>query len=237
MTHFIRDLHSEIRAQRFANPGAIIGSATPVAQHKEYLRMILIDLPSTPEITVPLNQVLKKRRSYNGGSSSPLSINHLSSLLHSSLGIEEINDGYKRRRYPSGGALYPIETYFIGTINDHTTAAHHYNPTKHQLEKLWDIDSESKLSDLTCNQDIVWGGLIIFTAVWNRGYVKYGNSTYLLSHLEAGHMAQNIQLCATALGINSRPLFGFSDEHIVDILDLDIEIEQPLYAIALSNPQ
>jgi SagB-type dehydrogenase family enzyme len=53
--------------------------------------------------------------------------------------------------------------------------------------------------------------------------------------MEAGHVAQNICLQATALDLGSVVIGAFSDKEAADILKLDPE-EAPLYIIAVGKP-
>ena len=76
---------------------------------------------------------------------------------------------------------------------------------------------------------------LLFTAVWERTAAKYGDFGYLHAVIEAGHMAQNVLLVASALKIAACPLGGFDEKIAASILDLDNETEQPMYAIALQR--
>jgi nitroreductase len=48
-------------------------------------------------------------------------------------------------------------------------------------------------------------------------------------------MAQNILLVATALGLDARPIAGFDDEKVLSLLDIDPNLEQPVYMISLGG--
>ena len=88
------------------------------------------------------------------------------------------------------------------------------------------------LSQKRINPD--FSTLIVLTGVWGRSSAKYGDFAYLLALLEAGHMSQNILLVATALNLQTRPMMGFDDDIIPQLLDLDPEEEQPVLSIMLS---
>ena len=45
--------------------------------------------------------------------------------------------------------------------------------------------------------------------MWGRTGKKYGDFSYYLGMLEAGHVAQNILLTASALRIGARPIGRF----------------------------
>lgn len=164
----------------------------------------------------------------------PLSLTDFGSLFGHAL-MKRKNSA--RRNYPSGGALYPIETYlFSFSIEGTRPGIFHYNPTTHSLERLWDIPSNITVKDLIKRPDWLFpSNLIVFTAVWKRSSAKYGDLAYSHALLEAGHMSENILLTATALHLESRPVAGFNDARIVELLDLVPEDELPVHAITIAK--
>ena len=82
-------------------------------------------------------------------------------------------------------------------------------------------------------EDLLFSSLLIFTAVWKRSSAKYGDFTYTLALLEAGHMSENVILTAGALDLRTRPMAGFDDDRILSLLDLDPEEEQPVHTITM----
>jgi SagB-type dehydrogenase family enzyme len=72
-------------------------------------------------------------------------------------------------------------------------------------------------------------------AVFGRTRFKYGLRGYRFALLEAGHVAQNVVLTATALGLAAVPLGGFYDRPTDEFLGLDGVNESTLYTIALGR--
>ena len=168
-----------------------------------------------------------------GQEEGTLSISDWGTLL--GLALQKHADS--KRNYPSGGALYPIETYVItSALPNSLPAVFHYNPSLHALEKLWDMpaDMPIKLLAVGPKEDFVFSTLIVFTAVWKRSSAKYGDFTYTVALLEAGHMSENILLVATALDLKSRPMAGFKDDLIEKLLDLNPEHEQVVHTVTMS---
>ncbi len=197
-----------------------------------------IVLPAPTALPLSLHDALKERASCSVSSvERPLSASELGTLLGDALGARD----ELRRHYPSGGALYPIETYLVGTVlAGYPSGVFHYHPKAHALEFLWETPASFSLSDiLRANNVPIPPLLIVFTGVWNRSSIKYGDFTYPLGLLEAGHMAQNILLTATALALGTRPFAGYDDATVATLLDLDTRLEQPVYCLALypSSPQ
>jgi SagB-type dehydrogenase family enzyme len=192
-----------------------------------------IPLPEPVPLPTTLAQALDHRQSAGaaGDTNSPLLLSEAGTLF--GLALRARPDGH--RNYPSGGALYPIETYLIGTtLESHAPAIFHYNPTTHALEKLWDLPAQFNIKNLAKQPDTLpLSALIVFTSVWKRSSAKYGDLTYLHSLLEAGHMSENVLLVATAAGIDARPYAGFSDDKIAELLDLDEAEEQVVHTVTI----
>jgi SagB-type dehydrogenase family enzyme len=195
-----------------------------------------IALPAPKEIDMTLASAIRSRRSAFGGNPERVfSLEDCGTLLGLALGRHEQSN---RRHYPSGGGLFPIETYLLSErLEGQEPGVFHYNPTKHVLERLWDIPSGISVKRFAPNPDTIpLSSLIIFTAVWQRTTAKYGDLGFLHSLLEAGHMSENILLVATALGLAARPMAGFEDALVSETLDLIPGEETPLHSVTLCAP-
>jgi SagB-type dehydrogenase family enzyme len=62
---------------------------------------------------------------------------------------------------------------------------------------------------------------------------KYGERGYRYALLDAGHLAQNILLCCSSLGLAAMPTCAFADDELNELLGLDGCNEAAIYAIAL----
>jgi SagB-type dehydrogenase family enzyme len=77
--------------------------------------------------------------------------------------------------------------------------------------------------------------LVLVAAIFGRTRFKYGLRGYRFALLEAGHVAQNVLLAATALGLAAVPLGAFYDRRTDTFLALDGVNESTLYAIAVGR--
>ena len=77
--------------------------------------------------------------------------------------------------------------------------------------------------------------VIIITAVFARTIVKYKERGWRYIFFEAGHLAQNVYLISTSLKLKCCAIGGFSDEKVIELLDLNPKSELPLYLIAIGN--
>ena len=200
--------------------------------HKEYPRMPRMPLPAPEALALPLHEALRRRESFSiCASERPLGAAEWGTLLGNALGMRD----ERRRHYPSGGALYPVETYVIGTVLEgYPSGVFHYHPRAHALEFLWETPPSFAMSDVIRSANVALApALMVFTAVWDRSDVKYGDLAYSHALIEAGHMAENLMLAATALSFGTRPIAGFDDATTAALLDLDERTEQPIYSLLL----
>jgi len=235
-TGFLSHLHSTLRASRRHHSELPPEKKSSLGiLHKQYPRFKNRTLPQ-PVITASLLETLRMRRSGSTGTAHRLTDAHLGSLLGAAASVASHPDHQGHRPYPSGGGRYPIEIYLITTEDtSNTPYVAHYHPTNHALELLWPLPDNLEFTALTTgNTTFKYSTLIVLTARWQAQYDKYRDFTYNLALLEAGHIAQNILLCATALSLHARPFCGFDDLSIIDTLDINPSEEQPVYLIALS---
>jgi SagB-type dehydrogenase family enzyme len=229
----ITRMHGHIRGALMTRRGALAKpSEVPIGTHKEYLRMPRILLPEPGPLSLSLSAALAARTSCGAcASDRALSLAELGTLLGNAIGMSDET----RRRYPSGGALYPIETYLIGNVLDtHPSGIFHYHPKAHALEYLWETPPSFAMSHIIRSPNVsLTPLLIVFTSVWSRSSIKYGDLSYSHGLIEAGHMAENVLLAATALSMGTRPIAGYDDGVITELLDLDDQLEQPVYSILL----
>lgn len=228
----ISKIHTHIREGRVTRRGAtIFPEFAEQWQCKEYERFPKIQLDQTLP-TISLGEALKKRESHPKNILSQTLTRKEIELLLTPLGQKERSP---YRYYPSGGALYPIETYLISSFEGGGLAVYHYNPKAHVLEKLWAVPEDFEFS-LLFEQTAISKKIqaaFIFTAYWERSAKKYGDFAYNLALLEAGHMAQNVLLAATELPIEICPMGGFSSTATYELLNIENNLEQAIYSLLL----
>jgi SagB-type dehydrogenase family enzyme len=192
-----------------------------------------IDLPRAPLGRVPLRDVLRRRRSIAGGVGRPLPKRTLGALLAAAYRSAE-----GRRGVPSAGALYPLELYVAAlAVEEVDTALYHYHPFRHRLELLGPVERSTVAAALVEPALAEHAtALIAVTAVFWRSRFKYGLRGYRFALLEAGHLAQNAVLAATALAVPALPLGGFYDCRLDDLLGVDGLDESSVYALLVGGP-
>jgi len=191
-------------------------------------------------ISQSLSSVLlerKSRRDFN--STGKVTKKILSSILFHSAGIVPNKDSTwdnTRRFYPSAGARYPLELYLItNKVFGLKPGLYHYSVSDHSLDILWlNNKLTTNLANISGQKWVRKANILfIITGVIERTRTKYKDRGGRYIFIEAGHLAQNIYLVATAIGLKTCAIGGFIDDKINTILDLDEEVERALYIIAV----
>lgn len=185
-----------------------------------------------------MNDVIKNRKSIRIFSKKELTIDQLSNLLWTSTGIKRKEHGFEFRTAPSAGALYPIETYIIiNNVKNIEKSVCHYNIKNHNLEVINTGDFRIKISEAALNQQICYYAAVVFiwSAIFKRSKCKYGERAYRYIYLDAGHIAENLALCATSMGLGSCQIGALFDDEVNELIDIDEINESTIYMSAVGN--
>lgn len=238
--------HENSKTPRYEAPPSNEEILTRMAQLQEslpYESYPIIELPSERSpVRAPLEEVLSTRTSARAIRSGSLRLQDVATLLHYAYGITRSNAGtvYPRpfRAVPSGGALYPLEIFFHSTqITGLSAGIYHYNPTRNHLRRLREGDQSRKLADSLVQKNLALDTSIIFiiTALFERSVFKYGDRGYRFVLMEAGHVAQNLNLVATGLGLASVNIGGFFDRQVDELLGLDGLVHSTVYLTGIGQ--
>jgi len=173
--------------------------------------------------SVSLEETLQERRSKRSFISRSLSQEQISQLLWAAQGATHRN----LRTAPSAGALYPLEIHLVSR-----EGVHHYKPQLHELERTVEGDVMVRLAGVALGQEYVREAPIniVIAAVCRRAETRYGERAFRYICIEVGHVAQNVHLQATAMGLGSVPVGAFNDDQLRSILALPPD-QIPLYII------
>ena len=201
------------------------------------------ELPTTLQpFKMSLAKAMTGRATARGMEPVPLSLATLATILYHGYGITRDNSdtGMPRpfRTVPSGGALYPLELFFhAGRVKHLPPGLYHYNPSHNVVRLLVGGDRSQDLCDGVAQGSLVLeSSLVVFiTALFERSTFKYGERGYRFVLLEAGHVAQNINLAATALELACVNVGGFFDRQIDELLGLDGLTHSTVYMICIGT--
>lgn len=200
-----------------------------------------IPLPEHPlPLTISLEQALRERATARSIAPRRLSLDEVATVLHYAYGVTRDNAGtvFPRpfRMVPSGGGLYPLELYFHSVnIDGLKPGLYHFNPVQRCVRLLREGDDSRRLSEaMVQGQLALDSSLLLFvTAVFERSTFKYADRGYRFALIEAGHVAQNTSLAASALGLGTVVIGGYFDREIDKILELDGLCQSTIYMIGL----
>lgn len=205
---------------------------------KEYRLAPRTLLPEAQSLPISLDQLILKRQTIRKFTTQAVSLEQVATQLALSYRIKQANPA--RRPVPSGGALYPLELY-IAALNIEGVAQglYHYHPGLHALELLSDHPPLPALQHgiLPGNLPAGTAYVVCICGILPRNRFKYAELGYRLMVLEAGHLAQNILLVATAQELGTLPVCGFYDDRMHDLLEIDGVDEVCLYLLVIGHPK
>ncbi len=202
-----------------------------------------VTLPTSfAPLSLSLEQAIATRTSVRNFSPCELTLEQIATLFFYAYGVTRKNTGTSFSRpfrvVPSGDALYPLEIFFHTTsLEGHPSGIYHYNAAEHCLRHLQEGDDTQRISLGLVQPELAQGAsLIIFlTAIFERSIFKYGERGYRFILLEAGHVAQNLNLVANALGLGCVNIGGYHDREIDEYLELDGITHSTIYMIAIGG--
>ncbi|MFL1380159.1 MULTISPECIES: thiopeptide-type bacteriocin biosynthesis protein [unclassified Nocardiopsis] len=196
------------------------------------------ELPPPLPLTAPLGEVLARRSSAHGDYGSGLSAAELSSLLGHAAGLSPERAGEPGRHrpprtHPSPGGAYAVEVWaVVRNVAGLDPGTYRYRPERHALVRA---DGPVPVERLTALSPFLRpsadgmpgmvtasaGAFVFLVGDVGRLRAGYGQRALRLLLQEAGHIAQNVTLCATALGLRSLVVSGFADDAAHTLLHLD----------------
>ncbi len=229
-TKYYRDRMSGLRLDWAAQPKL----------YKEYPDSEKIPLPPPvcPSDT-SLNDAIRKRRSIRRFEDKGITTELLSYLLWASTGISSKQAGCELRTAPSAGALYPIETYLaVNNVEGIEPGIYHYSIRHHRLEALRTADCSVEVARAALDQEMCAYCAVVFiwTAFFKRSKWKYGQRAYRYVYLDAGHIAENLALAATAAGLGTCQIGALYDDEANSVVEVDGERESVIYMSAVGYP-
>jgi SagB-type dehydrogenase family enzyme len=233
------------RYYRSASNEEVLGRLREFHESLPYVGYPAVNLPrSLTALGLSLEKAITTRASVRNMVPCLLTLENVATLLHYAYGVTRDSNGgglpRALRAAPSGGGLYPLELYFHSTyIEGLQGGLYHYNPAENNLRLLHAGDDTRRISEALVHPDIATGAslIILITAVFERTIFKYGDRGYRFLLLEAGHVAQNINLVVNGLGLGCVDIGGFFDRQIDDLLGLDGLTHSTIYRVAIGKKE
>lgn len=165
-----------------------------------------------------------------------MSLDELSRLLQYSAGVTDRRTG--SRAAPSAGATYPIETYaVVNNVESVRAGIYHYLVPSHELDLVREGHVQREMSNAALGERMLLEAnvVLVLSAVYKRTERRYRERAKRYIHFEAGHIAQNVYLVATAMGLGTCAVGAFYDEDMNNVLGLDGQEESVLYLLPVGE--
>jgi SagB-type dehydrogenase family enzyme len=198
-----------------------------------------VDLPGPRSCDGLVTDALALRRSVRAYAPGPLDLQDLSALLWAAAGVTARGGGYAFRTAPSAGGLYPIEHYVVvNAVEGLEQGLYHYDVLGRALELVRPGDLRLPVARAALDQRIaaLAQAVFVWTAVLERSRWKYGERFLRYVLLDAGHIAENVALAATALGLGTCQIAALYDEEAADLLGVDPDLEPVVYMSTAGRP-
>ncbi|WP_431868371.1 thiopeptide-type bacteriocin biosynthesis protein [Nocardiopsis eucommiae] len=197
-----------------------------------------VPLPAPAPLSASLGRVLAERNSDHGDYGSHLELAALSALLGHGAGISRVRADQPGRHapprtHPSPGAAYATEVWVVARhVADLEPGVYRYQPEGHRLLRADGVPETDRLTELSPFlrehadgrpgvEASTTGALVFLVGDLGRLREGYGQRALRLLLQECGHVAQNLSLCAAALGLRSLVVSGFADDAANALLHLD----------------
>lgn len=199
-----------------------------------------IPVESSPDaLHMSLRTAIQRRRSVRRFAGTPISSWALGTLLQFSAGIVDASPTPGGRATPSGGAKYPVQLVAcVSSVGDISPGIYGYDVRTPGLVPLRvGASSYDEVKGACFYPDVIEGAavVILLVAVLRRSTRRYREQGYRLAVQEAGHIAQNLTLVSTALGLGSIVLAGFDEQDVEGLLGLDGQAETLLSTVLVGQ--
>lgn len=215
----------------------LVVGAAPYGESPKRLRASeqkTVQLPEPNKVgPVSVETAINSRRNprqFADSAKSPLSFGQIGQLAWAGQGITDKQLGL--RVVHSAGGVYPLELYFV--MHDGLFV---YEPQGHSLKQISSLDLRKQLSSAALGLGSIEDAPcdIVIAGSARKVAAKLGNKAQNLIRLEAGYVAQNIQLQAVAMGLASIPVGDFEPRNVARLCELTNEFE-PLLIVSVGYP-
>ncbi|WP_414171858.1 SagB family peptide dehydrogenase [Clavibacter tessellarius] len=205
-------------AQQLAQEAQGVADAGPGGATSAPRLLPALALPPALPLPHGLGATMAARRSADPDElAAPLALPELATVLRLAYGPR--GGGGTGRFVPSAGGLYPLDLHVVVRAAEGVAAGiHQLDPLDEALVDVSGLDRAGRLARFRRAAPTAMAPLaeqaavtIVITGSFERSRTKYGLRGYRLTLLEAGHVAQNALLVATALGLPSIGWVGFVD--------------------------
>jgi SagB-type dehydrogenase family enzyme len=204
----------------------------PVVPHSR-----IIPLPDRESWAIPpcdLMTAMANRESRRKFTTGSLSLDELGFLLWATQGVRaELHPAAILRTVPSAGCRHPLETYLaVMRVEGLESGIYRYLPLDHSLVQEREMDNLGlRLTAATRGQAFAGRAAVTFlwAAIPERTEWRYGDASYKVIALDAGHVCQNLYLACQAIGCGTCAIAAYDQPLVDELLGLDGDDEFGIY--------
>ncbi len=219
------------------------GIRPPLPQKPAPPNARIIPLPNRESWSLPpcdLVTAMAGRESRRKFTSGSLSLDELGFLLWATQGVrQELHPAAILRTVPSAGCRHPLETYLaVMRVEGLENGIYRYLPLDHSLVHERSVESlELRLMAAARGQSFAGRAAVTFiwAAIPERTEWRYGDASYKVIALDAGHVCQNLYLACEAIGCGICAIAAYDQILVDELLGLDGDEEFALYLAPLGK--
>ena len=197
----------------------------------------IIKLPNHETWSIPscdLQTAIANRESHRRFTAGSLSLDELAFLLWATQGVrKELHEAAVLRTVPSAGCRHPFETYLaVLRVGGLENGIYRYLPLDHSLVFVRAIENlAAHLTEATRGQSFSGQSAVTFiwTVIPERTEWRYGDASYKVIALDAGHVCQNLYLACEAIGAGTCAIAAYNQAITDDLLQVDGDEEFCIY--------
>ena len=189
----------------------------------------IIELSDSEKVNVSpvdLSDAINRRVSVRAYAEEPLTLDELSYVLWSIQGVKEVtNRPATLRTVPSAGARHCFEPYvLVNNVEGLTPGLYRYLAVENSIQEVnLEPNIGERITQSCLNQRFMLKAAIAVILVVDRYRMmwRYTERGYRYMHLDAGHVMQNLYLCAEAIDSGVCAIAAFDDDQLNNALGID----------------
>jgi SagB-type dehydrogenase family enzyme len=204
-----------------------------------------VELPASASLRLGLADVIARRRSVRTYTGDSLPLSYLAAILRVACGVTGFGGEHGEvplRATPSGGGLYPVELHIVAlAVEGLPRGTAVYDPREDVLWQTGDAETvEALLLSVASPDEVIMTSTaaaitLLIARPW-RAMRKYGPRAMRHVFLEAGAIAEHVNLAAAALGVGCVDSSSFYDDEVHEALGIDGVYEALVHGQVLGIP-
>lgn len=190
---------------------------------------------------LPLDQSIRRRRSWASMAPTALSLAQLAQVLvlaYGTTGTGAAGEGLRLslRATPSAGGLYSSDMFvLVNRVTGVEPGLYYFHPGRQTLQLVRSDRSLHEVAVQTGYADRVSqaAALVVYVGAFRRNQWKYWERGYRTVLLDCGHLAQSVVTIASALDVVAHPMIAFVDDYFNDLVGVDGIDDAVLYLTLL----